>query len=92
MTKANVGKAIAIVLDGVVYSAPRVNGDIDGGSSQISGNFTIEDTKDLANTLKSGQYAGSCSYRSGGYCRSYSWYSGLFQIGYFLIGCSLGCC
>ncbi len=55
MTKMNVGKAIAIVLDGVVYSAPRVNGEIDGGSSQISGNFTIEDTKDLANTLKSGR-------------------------------------
>ena len=55
MTKANIGKAIAIVLDGVVYSAPRVNSEIDGGSSQISGNFTIEDTKDLANTLKSGR-------------------------------------
>ncbi len=55
MTKANVGKAIAIVLDGVVYSAPRVNGEIDGGSSQISGNFTIEETKDLSNTLKSGR-------------------------------------
>ncbi len=55
MTKANVGKAIAIVLDGVVYSAPRVNGEIDGGNSQISGNFTIEETKDLANTLKSGR-------------------------------------
>ena len=55
MTKTNVGKAIAIVLDGVVYSAPRVNGEIDGGSSQITGNFTIEDTKDLANTLKSGR-------------------------------------
>ena len=55
LTKMNVGKAIAIVLDGVVYSAPRVNGEIPGGSSQISGNFTIEDTKDLANTLKSGR-------------------------------------
>ena len=55
LTKANVGKAIAIVLDGVVYSAPRVDGEIDGGNSQISGNFTIEDTKDLANTLKSGR-------------------------------------
>lgn len=55
MTKANIGKAIAIVLDGVVYSAPRVNGEIDGGNSQISGSFTIEDTKDLANTLKSGR-------------------------------------
>ena len=55
LTKANVGKAIAIVLDGVVYSAPRVNGEISGGQSSISGNFTIEDTKDLANTLKSGR-------------------------------------
>ena len=55
LTKANVGKAIAIVLDGVFYSAPRVNGEISGGNSQITGNFTIEDTKDLANTLKSGR-------------------------------------
>ena len=55
LTKANVGKAIAIVLDGTVYSAPRVNGEITGGQSSISGNFTIEDTKDLANTLKSGR-------------------------------------
>ena len=55
LTKANVGKAIAIVLDGVVYSAPRVNGEISGGQSSITGNFTIEDTKDLANTLKSGR-------------------------------------
>lgn len=55
LTKANVGKAIAIVLDGTVYSAPRVNGEISGGQSSISGNFTIEDTKDLANTLKSGR-------------------------------------
>ena len=55
LTKANVGKAIAIVLDGTVYSAPRVNGEISGGQSSISGNFTIEDTKDLSNTLKSGR-------------------------------------
>ena len=55
LTKANVGKAIAIVLDGTVYSAPRVNGEISGGQSSISSNFTIEDTKDLANTLKSGR-------------------------------------
>ncbi|WP_419517359.1 protein translocase subunit SecDF [Leyella stercorea] len=55
LTKANVGKAIAIVLDGTVYSAPRVNGEISGAQSSISGNFTIEDTKDLANTLKSGR-------------------------------------
>ena len=55
LTKANVGRAIAIVLDGSVYSAPRVSGEISGGQSSISGNFTIEDTKDLANTLKSGR-------------------------------------
>lgn len=55
MTKANVGKAIAIVLDNVVYSAPRVNDQISGGNSEITGTFTIEDTKDLANTLKSGR-------------------------------------
>lgn len=55
LTKANIDKAIAIVLDGVVYSAPRVKGEITGGQSSISGSFTIEDTKDLANTLKSGR-------------------------------------
>ena len=55
LTKANTGKAIAIVLDDAVYSAPMVHGEISGGNSQISGNFTIEDTKDLANTLKSGR-------------------------------------
>ncbi len=55
LTKQNIGKAIAIVLDSAVYSAPRVNGEIAGGNSQISGNFTIEDTKDLANTLNSGK-------------------------------------
>ena len=55
LTKANVGKAVAIVLDGVVYSAPRVSQEIDGGESSISGNFTVEETKDLANTLKSGR-------------------------------------
>ena len=55
LTKANIDKAIAIVLDGVVYSAPRVDGEITGGQSSITGSFTIEDTKDLANTLKSGR-------------------------------------
>ena len=55
ITKANLGKAVAIVLDGVVYTAPRINSEITGGSSSISGSFTIEDTKDLANTLKSGR-------------------------------------
>ncbi len=55
LTKANAGKAIAIVLDDAVYSAPMVHGEIAGGNSQITGNFTIEDTKDLANTLKSGR-------------------------------------
>ena len=55
LTKNNVGKAIAIVLDGYVYSAPNVNGEITGGHSQITGNFTPEVTKDLANVLKSGK-------------------------------------
>ena len=55
ITKANLGKAVAIVLDGLVYTAPRINSEITGGSSSISGSFTIEDTKDLANTLKSGR-------------------------------------
>ncbi|MBR2034744.1 MAG: protein translocase subunit SecDF [Prevotella sp.] len=55
LTKMNINKAIAIVLDDAVYSAPRVNGEIAGGSSEISGNFTIEETKDLANTLNSGK-------------------------------------
>ncbi|MBP3252726.1 MAG: protein translocase subunit SecDF [Prevotella sp.] len=55
LTKMNIDKAIAIVLDDAVYSAPRVNQEITGGNSQISGNFTIDDTKDLANTLNSGK-------------------------------------
>ena len=55
LTKMNIGKAVAIVLDNAVYSAPRVNCEINGGNSQITGNFTIEDTKDLANTLNSGK-------------------------------------
>lgn len=55
LTKMNIGKAVAIVLDNTVYSAPRVNSEITGGNSQITGNFTIEDTKDLANTLNSGK-------------------------------------
>ena len=55
LTKANVEKSIAIVLDGLVYSAPTVHNEINGGNSQITGNFTPEDTKDLANVLKSGK-------------------------------------
>ena len=55
LTKQNIGKAIAIVLDGYVYSAPNVNGEITGGNSEISGSFTPEQTKDLANVLKSGK-------------------------------------
>ena len=55
ITKANIGKAVAVVLDGLVYTSPRINQEIDGGQSQISGSFTIEDTKDLANTLNSGR-------------------------------------
>lgn len=55
ITKQNTGKSIAIVLDGLVYSAPNVNGQISGGNSQITGHFTPEEAKDLANVLKSGK-------------------------------------
>ena len=55
LTKKNIGKPVAIVLDNLVYSAPNVNQEITGGNSEISGSFTVEDTKDLANTLKSGR-------------------------------------
>ena len=55
ITKDNIGKSIAIVLDGFVYSFPTVQNEIAGGNSQITGNFTVEEAKDLANTLKSGK-------------------------------------
>ena len=55
LTKDNIGKQIAIVLDGTVYSYPTVNSEITGGSSEISGNFTMEEATDLTNVLKSGK-------------------------------------
>ncbi len=55
ITGSNVGRAIAIVLDDVVYSAPNVNGEIPGGRSSITGDFSLEEAKDLANILKSGK-------------------------------------
>ena len=55
LTKQNIGKPIAIALDGYVYSAPNVQNEITGGQSQITGQFSQEDTKDLANVLKSGK-------------------------------------
>ncbi len=55
LTGKNVGRPIAIALDGIVYSAPNVNGPIEGGSSEISGKFTVEEAQDLANILKSGK-------------------------------------
>ena len=55
MTKDNIGKQIAIVLDGMVYSYPTVQNEITGGSSQITGDFSIEEAEDLANVLKSGK-------------------------------------
>ncbi|KAA6350348.1 hypothetical protein EZS27_002314 [termite gut metagenome] len=55
LTKQNIGNSIAIVLDGYVYSAPNVNSEITGGRSEISGHFTSEQAKDLANVLKSGK-------------------------------------
>ena len=55
LTKKNLKKCVAIVLDGYVYSAPVVQNEITGGNSQISGNFTTDDTRDLANVLKNGK-------------------------------------
>ena len=55
LTKDNIGKSVAIVLDGYVYSFPTVQTEIAGGNSQITGHFTVEEAKDLANTLKSGK-------------------------------------
>lgn len=55
MTGDNVGKFVAVVLDDKVYSAPRVDGEIAGGNTSISGNFTVEEATDLANILKSGK-------------------------------------
>lgn len=55
LTKQNINRSIAIVLDGYVYSAPNVMNEITGGQSQITGNFSLEDTKDLANVLNSGK-------------------------------------
>ena len=55
LTKQNIGRSIAIVLDGYVYSAPNVMNEITGGNSQITGNFTPEQSKDLANVLRSGK-------------------------------------
>ena len=55
MTKDNIGRQIAIVLDGMVYSYPNVQTEITGGSSQITGDFTLEEAEDLANVLKSGK-------------------------------------
>ncbi len=55
LTKANLGRSIAIVLDGYVYSFPTVQSEITGGSSSITGNFTTEEAQDLANVLKSGK-------------------------------------
>ena len=55
LTKENIGKQIAIVLDGLVYSYPNVQNEITGGSSQITGNFDVQEAEDLANVLKSGK-------------------------------------
>ena len=55
LTKENIGKQIAIVLDGTVYSYPMVHGEITGGSSEITGKFDVEEATDLVNVLKSGK-------------------------------------
>ena len=55
LTGKNIGRPIAIALDNIVYTAPNVNGVIEGGNSEISGNFTVEEAQDLSNILKSGK-------------------------------------
>ncbi|MBO4370081.1 MAG: protein translocase subunit SecDF [Paludibacteraceae bacterium] len=55
LTKENIGRSIAVVMDDMVYSCPRVNSEIPGGRSEITGNFTTQEAKDLANVLKSGK-------------------------------------
>ena len=55
ITKSEIGKQVAIVLDGLVYSYPTVNSEITGGSSEITGNFDVQEAEDLANVLKSGK-------------------------------------
>jgi SecD/SecF fusion protein len=59
MTEKNIGKFVAVVLDDYVYTAPRVNGKIQGGNTEITGNFTIEEAKDVANALQSGKLPAS---------------------------------
>jgi SecD/SecF fusion protein len=59
ITGENIGRSIAIVLDGYVYSFPKVQNEIPGGMSQISGNFTVDEAKDLANILNSGKMPAS---------------------------------
>ena len=60
LTRENVGKIIAVVMDDYVYSYPRVNEEIPTGSSQISGSFTAKEADDLANLLKSGTMPAPC--------------------------------
>ena len=60
MTRENVGKIIAVVMDDYVYSFPRVNEEIPNGSSRITGNFTVEEAEDLSNLLKSGTMPAPC--------------------------------
>ncbi len=61
ITKENIGRGIAIVLDGVVYSAPAPRGEIAGGSSEITGGFNVEEASDLANVLNSGRMEATVS-------------------------------
>ena len=70
LTKQNINRSIAIVLDGYVYSAPNVNNEITGGNSQITGHFTPEQAKDLANVLKSGKMPAP-AHRTRRYRRSF---------------------
>ena len=72
LTADNVGRCVAIVLDGYVYSAPVVRQKIEGGNSSISGNFTIQEAKDLANVLKSGKVPAPAHIIQDTVCRSFA--------------------
>ena len=84
LTKQNIGRSIAIVLDNYVYSAPNVNSEITGGRSQITGHFTPEQAKDLANVLKSGKMPAPAHIVQEDIVGPSSG-SGIYQCRYFLI-------
>ena len=76
LTAENIGKSVAIVLDGYVYSYPTVQSEISGGRSSITGNFTVNEAKDFVNILKSGKLPAPARIIEGGNCWSLTWRRG----------------